>query len=73
MIGRIVLAVVIAAFIGIVCIFVGAILVTLTVPVAVTIGDLLQKWGWILGVLAGFWYFFGGGFNFPTVSPPPKQ
>jgi hypothetical protein len=39
----------------------GAILVTLKVDIAVTIGEWLKQYGAVLGVLAGLWYFFTGG------------
>jgi uncharacterized membrane protein YvlD (DUF360 family) len=61
MISRLVLAVVVAVVVGLVCILLGTILVTLKVPIAVTIGDFLAAWGWVIGVLAGLWFFFTGG------------
>lgn len=68
MLARLVLAVVVAVVTGLVCILVGGILVTLKVPIAVTIGDFLSAWGWVIGVLAGLWYFFSGGFTFTRPS-----
>ncbi len=65
MIAKLVLAVVVAVAVGLVCILLGGILATLKVPIAVTVGDWLATWGWVLGVLAGLWYFFRGGFSFP--------
>lgn len=66
MLNRLVLAVVVAVVVGLVCILLGSVLVTLKVPIALTIGGFLAAWGWVLGVLAGLWYFFGGGsFNLP--------
>ncbi len=65
MIARLVLAVVVAVVVGLVCILLGDILSTLKVPIAVTIGDFLSAWGWVIGVLAGLWYFFSGG-SFPS-------
>ncbi len=61
MIARLVLAVVVAVVVGLVCMLLGTILATLKVPIAVTIGDFLAAWGWVIGVLAGLWYFFTGG------------
>ena len=60
MIGRLVLAVVVAIVVGLLCLLFGAIFDALGVPIAVTIGAFLIKWGWILGVLAGIWFFFSG-------------
>lgn len=61
MISRVVLTVVVAVVVGLVCILLGSILITLQVPIAVTIGGFLAVWGWVLGVLAGLWFFFRGG------------
>ncbi|MHB8420652.1 MAG: hypothetical protein ACYDCL_21480 [Myxococcales bacterium] len=60
MIARLVLAVVMACVTGLVCVLVGAILGSVGIPIAVTIGAFLVRWGWILGVLAGVWFFFTG-------------
>lgn len=68
MIGRLVLAVVVAVVVGLVCLLVGGLLGTINVPVAHTVGGFLQTWGWVLGLLAGLWYFFGGG-SFPGLRP----
>lgn len=73
LIVRIVLAVVIAAVVGIVLsALLGPILITLKVPIAITVGRFFIDWGWVLGVLAGVWYFAAGYFSFPVI-PPPKQ
>ena len=61
LITRLVLAVIVAVVVGLVCMLLGAVLSTLRVPIAVTIGDFLAAWGWVIGVLAGLWYFFTGG------------
>jgi hypothetical protein len=66
MLARLVLAVVVAVVVGLACILLGTILATLKVPIAVTVGDFLAAWGWVLGVLAGLWFFFTGG-TFPGV------
>ena len=65
MLSRLVLAVVVAVVVGLVCMLLGTVLATLKVPIAVTIGDFLATWGWVIGVLAGLWYFFGNG-SFPS-------
>ena len=62
MIGRIVLAVIVAVVVGLVlAALLGPLLVTIHVPIAVTIGGFFEDWGWVLGILAGLWYFFSGG------------
>jgi len=61
LIGRIVLAVIVAIVVGLLLVLLGGILVTLKVPIAVTIGDFFRDYGFVIGVLAGLWFFFGGG------------
>lgn len=36
----------------------GPILITVKVPIAVTVGDFLVAWGYVIGVLAGLWFYF---------------
>ncbi len=61
MIKRAVLAVIVAIFVGLVCMYLlGPILVSLVVPIAVIVGDFFVRFGWTLGILAGLWYFFSG-------------
>ncbi len=57
-IQNVVLAVVVAVAVTLACILLGMILVTLKVAVAVTVGDFLQTYSAVLGVLSGLWYFF---------------
>jgi hypothetical protein len=67
-ITKLVLAVVVAVVAGLLLVLLGSILVTLGVPIATTVGNFFEKYGFALGILAGFWYYFAG-FNFtrPTV------
>ena len=67
MLKKLILAVVVAVVVTLVCYLLGAILVSLTVQIAVTIGDWLKQYGAVLGVLAGLWHFFSGGFNWPNL------
>ena len=61
MIGRLVLAVVVAVVTGLVLVgLLGPILVSLHVPVAVTVGEWFVAYGWVLAVLAGLWFWFSG-------------
>jgi hypothetical protein len=67
LIGRIVVALVIAVVVGLVLSgLLGPVLTDLKVPIAETIGGFFTKYGWVLGVLAGLWYFFAGGLNWRT-------
>lgn len=68
MIGKLVLAVVVAVVVTLGCYLLGGILATLKVQVAITIGNWLNTYGAVLGVLAGLWYFFAG----PTPNWPRK-
>lgn len=61
LIGRIVLAVVVAAIIGLACLLLGALLGDIHIEVASTVGDFLRQWGFVIGLLAGLWYFFTHG------------
>lgn len=72
MIGRIVLAIVVAVIVGIVLIgLLGPILVSIKVPIAVTVGHFFVDWGFVIGVLAGLWFFFSGGsFGLPHFGGP---
>lgn len=65
MITRLILSVVVAAAVGLVCILVGTVLVTLNIPITDAIGSFLRVWGWVVGVLAGLWYFFTGQTGLP--------
>jgi len=61
LIVRIVLAVVVAVVVGLaLTALLGPILISLAVPIAITVGDFFVKYGWVLGVLAGLWFFFTG-------------
>lgn len=61
MIARLVLAVVVAVVTGLVLVYLlGPVLVSLVLPIAVAVGNFLIQWGFILGILAGLWYFFSG-------------
>jgi len=69
MITRVIQAILIAVVVGLLLILLGTILVTLKVPIAVTIGGFLEQWGWVIGVVAGLWFYFGGG-AFPKLGGP---
>jgi len=66
-ITRIIQALLIAVVVGLLCIFGGGIIVTLQAPIAVSIGGFLVQWGWVIGVIAGAWFYFGGG-AFPKMG-----
>lgn len=70
MIARVILAVVVAVAVGLLCILLGGILGSLAVPPAAAVGGFLLAYGWVIGILAGLWYFFAGGFDiFPPRQP----
>lgn len=64
MLKRVVLAVIVAVVVTLACILLGGILASLEVKVAVKVGNFLESYGGVIGVLAGLWHFFGGGFSF---------
>lgn len=59
--SKLILAVVIAVVVGIVLVgLLGPVLVTVKVPIAVTVGAFFESWGFVIGVLAGLWFYFKG-------------
>lgn len=68
MISKLVLAVVVAVVVTLGCMLLGAILASLSVAVAVSVGDFLKNYSAAIGVLAGIWYFFVGGFTRPVIK-----
>ncbi len=61
MIGRLVLAVVVAVATGLVLVgLLGPLLVGMNVPIANTVGTFFVQYGWVIAVLAGLWWFFAG-------------
>lgn len=70
MLNRVVLAILVGAIVWLVCLFGGGLLATLAIPPIVFIGKFLQTWAYVIGVLAGLWYFFaGGGVSWPFGGP----
>lgn len=59
MIETIVIAVLISVVVGLVLTaLVGPLIGKLPGPFAATVGGFFTQWGWILGLIAGLWYFF---------------
>lgn len=54
------LAVVVGVAVGLIALFLGTVLNSLAVPPATAVGGFLIQWCWVLGILAGVWYFFRG-------------
>ena len=62
MIENIIVAVVIAALVGLLLVaLLGPVLVSTGIPIVVVLGTFFVKWGWVLGVLIGLRWFFSGG------------
>lgn len=61
---RAILAIIVAVAVALICILLGGILNSINAPIIEPIGEFLHNWGWVIGALAGLWYFFSG--NFPT-------
>lgn len=62
MIEAIIVAVVIAALVGLLLVgLLGPILNSVGIPIVVVLGAFFVRWGWVLGVLIGVLWFFGGG------------
>ena len=61
-IARLILAVVVGVVVAIVLVgLVGPLLIDLKIDFAVTVGQFFVAWGHVLGLLAGFWFYFKGG------------
>ncbi len=60
MLNRLIVAVVIAAIVGLACLLLGTVLVALGIPIATAVGAFLERWGWVIGVLAGLYSFATG-------------
>jgi len=63
MLSRVVLSVVVGVIVTLVCLLVGGILISLTVALAVTVGQFLKDYAAVLGVLAALAWFFSGRTN----------
>lgn len=61
MIETLLLAVVVAVAVGLVCLLLGKVLESLGVPPAAAVGSFLTQYCWVIGVVAGLWYFITGG------------
>jgi hypothetical protein len=61
-ISRVVLAVVVAVVTALVVLLLGLVIAAMgtAVPVLETVGAFLEKFCWVLGLLAGLWFFFSG-------------
>ena len=60
MIARIVLAMVVGAAVGLLCLLLGSVLSSVDIPFVATVGSFLATWAWVIGLLAGVWFFFTG-------------
>ncbi len=65
MIQRIVTAILIAVAVGLVCLLLGLLLRSLGVPPAAVVGAFLTGYAWVIGLLAGLFYFVRGGLPLP--------
>jgi len=69
MIQRIIVAILVGVIVWLLCLFGGGLLATLRIEPIVFVGHFLEQWAYVIGVLAGLWYFFaGGGWRFPPVG-----
>lgn len=60
MLSKLVIAVCVAVAVTLGCYLVGAILITLKVDVAITVGQFLKTYGGVFGVIAGLYSYFEG-------------
>lgn len=60
MLKRIILSVIVGIAVALVCLLLGALLITIKVDFAVAIGEFLNQYAGVIGLLAGIWYYFTG-------------
>lgn len=60
MLGRIAIAVVIGVVVFLACVLLGALLVSISVGFAVTVGNFLKQYAGLIGLLAALYNFFAG-------------
>jgi len=60
MMTRLVLAACVGVFTALIILLIGVILVAIKVPIATSVGDFLEQWCWVFGLIAGIWFFFTG-------------
>ena len=64
MLGRIVTAIIVGIVVGLACALVGGLLVSVSTFGWVNVlGDWLQRYAALFGLLAAGWYYFAGGFR----------
>ena len=67
LIWKIVIAVVIAALVGLVLSqLLGPVLTSTNIPIIEVVGRFFAEWGWVIGVIVGLLWFFRGGPLFST-------
>lgn len=64
LLARLVLAVVVGVIVTLICMLVGALLATVDVDMASTVGGWLESYAGVLGLLAALWHFFTGSPKF---------
>lgn len=64
MVTRILLSIIVAIAVAIVCALIGGIMTSFNVNVVEQIGNFLQDYSTLIGILAGLWYFVSGRNDF---------
>ncbi len=60
MLSRLILAAIAGVIAFLVCVFVGGLLATTGVPIAVFVGSFLKEWATVISILVALAQFFGG-------------
>jgi len=63
MLIRLIHAIAVGFIVGLICLFLAAVLPQIHVPVITQIGDFLGTWAWPIGIVAGLLDFASGGFG----------
>jgi hypothetical protein len=60
MLQRVILAACVGIVTALVILLIGIVLVAIKVPIATSVGNFLEQWCWVFGLIAAVWFFFTG-------------
>lgn len=66
---KVIAGIVVGVAVFLVCILVGALLGDVNISFVATIAKFLRDWATVIGLIAGLWYVFAGGFRLPPRAP----
>lgn len=63
MLKRLIISLVVGIFVYLACLLLGALLQTIEIEFVLVVGEFLEKWAGLFGLLAGLYEFFAGGLS----------